>query len=193
MNDNIKDLIISSRLDDYICGYWKYKMLIVKDVDSATKKYIAAMDIKMYLDLLIEDWKQYDCSIKNENLTNNIIVNSIDKYYELIKASNPSLEGLNDIYSNIISEITLEKLLSEEYADMLSNNYSYIEKWTTNNINNYDEENIDLKYVFAVNCYGSYKSILDNNVDLTEIYEKEENFSALVYKAPVNWLDRIYC
>ena len=139
MNDNIKDLIISSRLDDYICGYWKYKMLIVKDVDSATKKYIAAMDIKMYLDLLIEDWKQYDCSIKNENLTNNIIVNSIDKYYELIKASNPSLEGLNDIYSNIISEITLEKLLSEEYADMLSNNYSYIEKWTTNNINNYDE------------------------------------------------------
>lgn len=139
MNDNIKDLIISSRLDDYICGYWKYKMLIVKDVDSATKKYIAAMDIKMYLDLLIEDWKQYDCSIKNENLTNNIIVNSIDKYYELIKASNPSLEGLDDIYSNIISEITLEKLLSEEYADMLSNNYSYIEKWTTNNINNYDE------------------------------------------------------
>ena len=139
MNDNIKDLIISSRLDDYICGYWKYKMLIVKDVDSATKKYIAAMDIKMYLDLLIEDWKQYDCSIKNENLTNNIIVNSIDKYYELIKASNPSLEGLDDIYSNMISEITLEKLLSEEYADMLSNNYSYIEKWTTNNINNYDE------------------------------------------------------
>ena len=139
MNDNIKDLIISSRLDDYICGYWKYKMLIVKDVDSATKKYIAAMDIKMYLDLLIEDWKQYDCSIKNENLTNNIIVNSIDKYYELIKASNPSLEGLDDIYSNMISEITLEKLLSEEYADMLSNNYSYIEKWTANNINNYDE------------------------------------------------------
>ena len=45
------------------------------------------------------------------------------------------------------------------------------------------KENIDLKYVFAVNCYGSYKSILDNNVDLTEIYEEEENFSALVYKA----------
>ena len=139
MDDNIKDLIISSRLDDFICGYWKYKMIVVKDVDSATKKYIAAMDIKMYLDLLIEDWKQYDCSIKNENLTNNMIIYSIDKYYELIKESKPSLEGLDDIYSNIISEVTLEKLLSEEYADMLSDNYSYIEKWTANNINNYDE------------------------------------------------------
>ena len=45
------------------------------------------------------------------------------------------------------------------------------------------KENIDRKYVFAVNCYASYKSILDNNIDLTEIYEEEENFSALVYKA----------